>query len=147
MAILIVLLSMMWRQEAEFPGIPWGAPLLEVQRAFTLEPAAGVQSEPAADEGSVERYRYRLDALGKARISECLLEFTAGRFSGIILTTQGLENTHTLHDYLTGRFGKGSDDGHRFWQWLSEETYVSLDEDSAGDGYVLWYGIRWQSEK
>ncbi|HEX9015013.1 MAG TPA: hypothetical protein VF960_03305 [Chloroflexota bacterium] len=90
------------------------------------------------------RFAYRLVELGKARISECLFEFTDGRFSGIILTTQGAENTHTLHDYLAGRFGKGSDDGHRFWQWLSDETYVSLDEDSAGDGYVLWYGIQWQ---
>ena len=118
---------------------PGGTPLAEVRRQCTLE--------KSAVEGNVERYGYSLDELGKARIRECLFEFTDGRFSGIVLTTRGKENTEALHEYLAQRFGQGSDDGHRFWQWLSDGTYVSLDEDSAGDGYVLWYGVKWQGKR
>ncbi len=124
------------QEESAFPGILWGTPLEKAGRFSRLERTSA--------EGRVERYRLPLERLGEAEVEECQLEFTDGRFSGIVLTTHGPEATHTLHVYLEGRFGKGSDDGHRFWQWLAGTTYVSLDEDSAGDGYLLWYGVQWQ---
>ena len=130
-AALLLALSAGPEDAGPFPGIPWGATLERARQSYHLE--------PAAREGDVERYRAALERLGGAELEECQFEFTRGRFSGILLTTRGRDNTRALYRYLTGRFGKGSDDGHRFWQWLSGDTYASLDEDSAGDGYVLWY--------
>ncbi|MGA9119534.1 MAG: hypothetical protein WB699_09220 [Bacteroidota bacterium] len=121
-----------------FPGFTWGTPFRQIQEVRTL-------SAPDIDERE-ERYVIPLNRLGKSEIEECEFEFTDGLFSGIVIMTRGHENTAALLTYLEERFGKGDLTYTRFWQWLNEETYVSLDEDSSGDGYVLWYGVRWQGD-
>ncbi len=77
-------------QEPAFPGIPWGTPLSDVRADRKLDPAAGAKTTRGGDGGdnkpvtrNVERYGYRLEGLGQAKISECLFEFTDGRFSAL----------------------------------------------------------------
>lgn len=123
--------------DTTFPGFAWGTPYAKIERVSSLLPTD-------LDERA-EQVRVRIDSLGNAKLEDCEFEFNGGCFSGIIIMTRGHENTAALREYLERRFGKGTLTETRFWQWLFGDTYLSLDEDSAGDGYVLWYGIHWQN--
>ncbi len=138
--ILIVVLGLTCsagsQTKPDFPGYPWGTPYLRIERTGSFSPS---ELDERADQVKV-----RVDSLGKADLEDCEFEFNNGAFSGIVIMTRGRDNTTSLLSYLTDRFGEGKVTESNFWQWLSGDTYVSLDEDNAGDGYVLWYGIDWQ---
>ena len=121
---------------APFPGFPWGTPYPRIQHARAL-------SRTELDERA-EQFKVPVQRLGSAELEDCEFEFNNGLFSGIIIMTRGRENTRALLRYLEDRFGKGAESEPRYWQWLKSDEYISLDEDSAGDGYVLWYGVAWQ---
>ena len=121
-----------------FPGFGWGTPYDRIQRVEAFQSS---ELDERADQVKV-----RVDHLGEAKLEDCEFEFNNGLFSGIIIMTRGEKNTVALHAYLTSRFGEVKESEPRFWQWLAGDTYVSLDEDSGGDGYVLWYGIDWQQD-
>ncbi len=125
------------QSDSTFPGFAWGTPYSRIERTSRLLPTD-------LDERG-EQVKVPIDSLGSARLEDCEFEFNNGYFSGIVIMTRGHRNTFALREYLEGRFGKGTLTETRFWQWLLGDTYLSLDEDSAGDGYVLWYGIPWQA--
>ncbi len=139
--MLIVAASLTFTARAqtrsEFPGFAWGTPFPRMEHVRNFLPS---ELDERADQVKV-----RVDQLGSADLEDCEFEFNNGLFSGIVIMTRGAENTRALLKYLTGRFGEGRVTDPRFWQWLTGDTYVSLDEDSSGDGYVLWYGIEWQT--
>jgi hypothetical protein len=126
-------------QTSDFPPFPWGTPLTLAEKTVAMD--------FVGSEGVTERYRPRIDSVADAGIEECTFEFVHGRFSGVTLMTLDRTDTRRLLSYLTRKYGSVRETEPRFWQWLSGESYISLDEDSDGNGYVLWYGMAWQGQR
>ena len=121
------------QRPATFPSIPWNTSVGLVRRTVRLESLSA--------DGGRTRFLAEVGRLGDAWILECTFEFVMDRFAGVTLMTRGRENTAALRSYLVSRLGPPHETEIRWCQWIVGGTYVSLDEDSAGDGYVLWYCI------
>jgi hypothetical protein len=47
-----------------------------------------------------------------------------------------------LLEFLKRTYGEGHRDATLAYQWLSPDTHISYDEDSAGDAYIYWYHLK-----
>jgi hypothetical protein len=120
------------------PDLAWGTPLRQIRALHVLRTPDGAWTD---------RLPVSMSRLGGAELALCEIEVTDSLFSGIVLMTLGRENTAALLRYFESRFGRGDGAEARSRQWMQGDTYISFDEDSAGDGYVLWYGISWQGDE
>jgi hypothetical protein len=122
--------------EGGFLGYSWGTPLAEMRERFGLHPVE-------AEDGRVT-FRCHLESLAGANLESCELEFLGGRFAGVAITTKGTSNSHELLSYLVQFYGPRPRERVVAYQWLTGDTHISYDIDSAGDGYAYWYSLRLQ---
>lgn len=121
-------------QEPEpFPGMHWGLPLEQAPQPLIPDTSSSV--------GRCRRFLSPFNEWQGICIQECVVEFTHDRFTGLTFMTAGHENTMRIFTSLRDQFGAPKDNTDGGWQWITDSSYVSLDEDSAGHGYVLWYCI------
>ncbi len=112
-------------------AIPWGTGLDQLRDRFSLE--------PLGSDSAGTRYMSRISRVEGVDVAECILEFRGTAFVGAAVFTRGKANSHDFLDRLLRIFGPGIRENERAYQWFSDSTHVSYDEDSDGDGYVYWY--------
>lgn len=112
-------------------AIPWGTGLDQLRDQFGLE--------PLASDSASTRYTSRISRVEGVDVAECILEFRGTAFVGAAVLTRGRDNSRKFLDRLVRFFGPGVRENERAYQWFSDATHVSYDEDSEGDGYVYWY--------
>jgi hypothetical protein len=121
-----------------FLGDAWGTPFSRIEEKYHL-----VLIERS---GSRATYMSNLHRLDDAEVDECHFEFVHDRFAGVVLSTQGKENSERLLRYLRKQLGEGQRSDPTAWTWISSRIHVSFDIDSYGDGYVYWYSLEHQQE-
>lgn len=112
----------------------WGTEIAEVQREITLKPVSTIEQTTT--------YTALLPDLDGVELADCMLEFHGGRLAGVIVTTQGHDNSSRFLALLKRYFGDGKQESPRGYQWFSPRTHVAYDEDSAGDAYIYWYSLQ-----
>ena len=128
-----------------FMDIPWGATVAQVRGTHALEwtTVRGAEEQFATDITEWDGVELRL----------CELEFTRGKFSGVVMMTRGRRSTTLLLARMTALLGSPSPnhtnppegEGPCGYQWLTDETHLTLDEDQEGNAYVYWYSRRYSS--
>ncbi len=103
--------------------------------------------KPMRDQGATTRYSSNVSSLGDATLDDCQFEFTNGKFSGIVATTPGREDSEKLIRWLQARFGQGESREPLGWQWFLEGTHIWFDVAIAGEGYLYWYSLDLQPMK
>ncbi len=117
-----------------FLGYRWGTPFARMEVEFDLK---------LAEAGSlVQQYRADVDTISGVKISSCDFEFTAGRFTGVIIMTHRREDSHRLLALLQKVYGVAAQDSILGYQWISERTHASYDEGRDGNGYVYLYCLK-----
>jgi hypothetical protein len=117
-----------------FLEFSWGADLATIQRELLLTPVGHLDLQ--------HTFAAEVRRLAGAELEDCLLEFSAGRLSGVIITTQGRDNSRKLLALLKEQYGDGRMESPLGYQWFSPRTHAAYDEDSAGDAYVYWYALQ-----
>ena len=128
---------------AVFMDIPWGATLAEVRRTHELE--------RTSTRGPEEQYATDITEWAGAQLSMCELEFTRGRFSGVVIIIRGREGTSRILRRMTSLLGAPFPNhtnpppgtGPCGYQWLTAETHLTLDEDHEENAYLYWYSLRY----
>ncbi len=115
-------------------AIPWGTGLDQLRDPFGLE--------LLGSDSASTRYTSRIFRVAGVEVAECILEFRGTAFVGAAVFTRGRANSRDFLDRLVRIFGPGLRENERTYQWFSDVTHVSYDEDSDGDGYVYWYSRR-----
>ena len=117
-----------------FLGYEWGTPLAEMKEKFDLQ--------NVTQRGDYRQYSCNVRSIDGAELKDCDLEFYGESFSGVIITTSGRGNSRRLLEFLKRAYGEGHRDATVAYQWLSPDTHISYDEDSAGDAYIYWYYLK-----
>ncbi len=114
-----------------FLGHHWGTPVATL--------AQNVELHSPRAEGDVILYHTALSEVDSVAVQQCDLEFVGGRLAGVIVTVRGQENARKFLTLLQKDYGEGQSNHPRERSWITPNTRVSYDEDSAGDAYIYWY--------
>jgi len=117
-------------------GHAWGAPVAAVAEPLELH--------SPRFEGNLALYATAMHKIGDTHIEQCQIEFVNGQLAGVIVTTQGTENSERFLALLKKDYGEGQARNPRAQTWMTRETHVSYDLDSFGDAYVYFYSTRLQ---
>lgn len=134
---LVLLCALRPQAKSGFGDVQWGTPFDIMRERYELVPSTAGKSQ--------RQYVSNVVLVGKAETEACEFEFSNERFSGVIITTRGVRNSHALLAYLKGLYGEGIPENPAACQWSAGATHASYDEDSEGNAYVYIYCLTFQS--
>ena len=117
-----------------FLQFTWGTEIAEIQQQLTLKPVGTTEQ--------TSTFAAVLPDLDGVELEDCMLEFQAGRLAGVIIMTQGHDNSSRFLALLKRYYGDGTQEARGGYQWFSPKTHVAYDEDSGGDAYIYWYSLQ-----